>query len=392
MGLMAVAIALFGTGMGLIVYTYALYPGILKVLAAGRGNSSPREDPEAWPTVSISLPTFNDEQRIAEALESLLSLNYPKDRLQILVVSDASSDRTDDIVRAYADRGVEFLRIPERRGKAAAEIAATDHLTGEIVVCTDASIRVAPDALKPLVRAFSDREVGLASGREISVVSGAGKTRQDEAGHMGYEVAIRHLESRVGGVVGAAGHLYAIRLHLHRGPLRSSLSREFAAALHCRERGYRAVFVPEAVGYVPRGSPTGLEYGDRVEGITRTLRTLLHKRHLMNPFRYGLFAWMLVSHNVCRWIVPWAGVAALAGLTVMAPSMPWAAVVLSLTVVALSTGALGWLASDRALPRLLLFPATALMGNVAAMHAVLRVMRGDASPRRDPKRAPTSGH
>ena len=246
------ATVLVGAGMGLLVYTYALYPGLLKVLGTGKGGLTDPQDPDVWPTVSVSLPAYNEEHQIAETLESLLSLDYPKDRLQILVVSDASTDRTDEIVRAYGDRGVELLRVPERQGKGAAENAATPHLTGEIVVNTDASIRIVPDALKPLIRQFSDREVGLASGRDISVASGAETTNKGESGYVGYEMAIRDLETRVGSIVGASGCFYAIRHHLHRVPLPAALSRDFAAALHCRERGYRAVSVPEAICYVPR--------------------------------------------------------------------------------------------------------------------------------------------
>ena len=350
-------------------------------------HSHQRLDPNAWPTVSVSLPAYNEEHQIAETLESLLSLDYPRDRLQVLVVSDASTDRTDDIVRAYGDRGVELLRLPERRGKGAAETAATPHLTGEIVVNTDASIRIVPDGLKPLVRQFSDREVGLASGRDISVAPGVENANKGESKYVGYEMAIRDLETRVGSIVGASGCFYAIRHHLHRIPLPTSLSRDFAAALHCRERGYRAVSVPEAICFVPRATSLRREYRRKVRTISRGLRTLLHKRNLMNPFRYGLFAWMLFSHKVCRWLVPWAGVTALVGLALMTPSIPWARVGFLVAVAGVLLGSVGWLASDRRdLPWILELPAFGLIGNVAAMHAALRVMGGGGDALWDPTR------
>lgn len=381
------ATILFSAGIGLFAYTYLLYPGFLRVLGVGRSGSGPPHDPDVWPTVSVALPAYNEEHQIAETLESLVSLDYPKDRLQILVVSDASTDRTDEIVRAYGDRGVELLRVPERQGKGAAEKAATPHLTGEIVVNTDASIRIVPDALKPLIRQFSDREVGLASGRDISVASGAENTNKDESRYVGYEMAIRDLETRVGSIVGASGCFYAIRHHLHRVPLPVALSRDFAAALHCRERGYRAVSVPEAICYVPRVASLRQEYRRKVRTITRGLQTLRHKRRLMNPFRYGLFAWMLFSHKVCRWLVPWAGVIALVGLALMAPSMLWARVVLLATLAGVSMGCAGWSFSDRRdLPWFLTLPAFGLIGNVAAMHAMLRVMKGDQDALWDPTR------
>jgi cellulose synthase/poly-beta-1,6-N-acetylglucosamine synthase-like glycosyltransferase len=316
-----------------------------------------------------------------------LALDYPKNRLQILVVSDASTDRTDEIVRAYADRGVELLPLTERHGKGAAETAATPHLTGEIVLNTDASIRIVPNAVKPLIRRFSDSEVGLASGRDVSIASGAENANKGESGYVGYEMAIRDLETRVGSIVGASGCFYAIRDHLHRVPLPLSLSRDFAAALHCRERGYRAVSVPEAVCYVPRVASLHHEYRRKVRTITRGLQTLIHKRRLMNPLRYGVFAWMLVSHKVCRWLVPWAGVGALVGLALLAPGAPWALVLLLVAGAGVLMGSVGWLAADRGdLPWVLTLPAFGLMGNVAAMHAFLRVMKGDQDAMWDPTR------
>ena len=368
---------LLAAGGGLFVYTYALYPVLLKLIGAARTARAPFADPDEWPTVSISLPVHNEESRIAEALESLLSLDYPRDRIQILVVSDASTDRTDDIVRAYQDRGVELLRLPERRGKEAAETAATPYLTGEIVVNTDASIRMVQDALKLLIRQFSNSEVGLASGRDITVPSGVGGANKGEMGYAGYEMSICDLETRLGSIVGASGHLYAIRHHLHRIPLPASLSRHFAAALHCRERGYQAVSVSEAICFVPRAASPPREYRNKVGTITRGLRTLLHKRNLMNPFRYGLFAWMLFSHKVCRWLVPWAGLTALVGLALMATSILWARVAFLVTVAGVLIGSVGWLASNgRDLPWFVELSTGGLLRNAAPIHALLRVMRG----------------
>src|SRR5687767_11246935 len=138
-------------------YAYVGYPLILRALARGRP-PKPQDTPRdaQLPLISITVPAYNEEMQIGATLDSLLALDYPSDRRQILVVSDASSDRTDEIVRSYADRGVELCRMPERMGKTAAEHAASHLLRGEIIVNTDASIRIAPDALKKLLRHFSD--------------------------------------------------------------------------------------------------------------------------------------------------------------------------------------------------------------------------------------------
>lgn len=373
----------------LLLYTYAVYPLLLAVL----GRIRPRpvaSDPgpaEERPTVSISVPMYNEEAQARGLIESLLALDYPRDRLQILVVSDHSSDATDAIVSEYADRGVELLRMPVRGGKTKAENAAADHLTGEIIVNTDASIRIRPEALGRLIAAFRDPEVGLASGRDVSVGSGEGSSNAGEAGYVGYEMAVRDLETRVGSIIGASGCFYAIRAHLHRLPLPEELSRDFAAALHTREHGYRAVSVPDAVCHVPRTASLHKEYRRKVRTITRGMETLIHKRALLDPLRYGGFAWMLWSHKVCRWALPWAALAAFVALGLLVDDSPVAVALFGAGVLLLVLGAIGWVRSDgRRVPRLFRIPAYLLAGNLAAAHAFLRVLRGDQDALWEPTR------
>src|SRR5690606_27846349 len=126
------------------------------------------------------------------------------------------------------------------------------------------------------------------------------------SGYVGYEMWIRDLETRVAGIIGSSGCYYAIRPELHRLPLPEALSRDFSSALHAREHGYRAVSVPQATCAVPRGTSLKKEYRRKVRTITRGMQTLWYKRHLLDPVRYGSFAWMLWSHKICRWMLPWA--------------------------------------------------------------------------------------
>ncbi|HEX6909961.1 MAG TPA: glycosyltransferase, partial [Longimicrobium sp.] len=137
------------------LYAYAGYPLLLWMTGRRRRRTAAPE-PAEWPRISITVPAYNEEAEIGATLQGLLALDYPADRRQVVVVSDASTDGTDDVVRSFAGRGVELLRMPERRGKTAAENAAAPLLTGDIVVNTDASIRILPGALRPLVAAFAD--------------------------------------------------------------------------------------------------------------------------------------------------------------------------------------------------------------------------------------------
>ncbi len=157
LGILLLALsALFG------LYTFVLYPGLLMVLGSvRRAPAVPAPSPDtAWPPVTITVPVYNEERQVAETVQSLLRLDYPRERLQILIVSDASSDGTDAIVQGFADQGVQLVRQAVRSGKTAAEALAARHITGDIVVNTDASIRIQPRSLKPLVAPFVDPRIG----------------------------------------------------------------------------------------------------------------------------------------------------------------------------------------------------------------------------------------
>jgi cellulose synthase/poly-beta-1,6-N-acetylglucosamine synthase-like glycosyltransferase len=383
---------LFGLSVALVVYAYAGYPILLWLLAAVRPRRPERAPPDEWPLISFSLPAYNEEASIAATLERLLEVDYPADRRDILVISDASTDRTDEIVRGFAARGVKLLRLPERRGKTAAENAAREHLRGEIVVNTDASVRIHRAGLKPLIRQFADPAVGLASGRDVSVTRLERDLNVGESGYVGYEMWVRDLETRVGSIVGASGCFYAIRKPLHMAPVPEALSRDFAAALVTREHGLRAVSVREALCFVPRIASIRREYRRKVRTMTRGLGTLWFKRRLMNPLRYGLFAWSLLSHKLARWLVPWALAAACVALLLLAPRETWAALILAAGLVVLALAAVGWWWPEgRPAPRLAAVCAYFVSGMLAAFAAWTKALGGELHAVWEPTRRAEAG-
>jgi len=372
---------------GLALYTYIGYPAILKALSIIRRPTRMLSEGN-WPRISIMVPVYNEAAVIAGTLERILAADYPADRRQIVVVSDASTDATHEIVSRFAGRGVELLRLPQRRGKTGAENAARQHLTGEIVITTDASVRIHPEAIKHLVAAFVDPSVGVASGRDVSVTDVDSPANAGEQTYVGYEMWVRDLETAVDGIVGASGCLYAIRAHLHMHDVPEALSRDFASALTARAHGHRAVSVPAALCYVPRGASLHQEYGRKVRTITRGIGTLLHKRALLNPLRTGLFAWMLFSHKVCRWLLPWGLVLFVVALGALALTAAWARVILAAAVAVLLLAGAGWVWAGRGgrLPRIIALPAFVVAGNVAVLHAWLRVLGGRLAPVWEPTR------
>ncbi|MFV1985839.1 MAG: glycosyltransferase [Gemmatimonadota bacterium] len=373
----SIGVVLVAIPFGMLGYAYVLYPMILRALAAARSSHTTTEAPAEWPMISVSLPAYNEEEAIAGALDALLAADYPADRRQILVTSDASDDRTDEIVRSYADRGVELLRLETRGGKTAAENAAAEHLRGAIVINTDASIRIPERSLKPLVAALADSTVGVASGRDISVGAEGTEAGAGETGYVGYEMWVRSLESDLGSIIGASGCYYATRRDLHVLPVPDNLSRDFAAVLKARVHGYRSVHVPDGICLVPRTGSAGVEYRRKVRTMARGLGTLWHYRTLMNPLRYGGFAIKLISHKLCRWLVPPLLLVGAIGIGFLAVDHVWARVTLGLGVGGLGlTGLVVWWPADRRpLPRAVNLFGFAVSANLAAIAAWTKALK-----------------
>jgi glycosyltransferase involved in cell wall biosynthesis len=382
------AIVLILVPSALFAYAYLGYPAALWI--AGRFKRAPNQsDPTAWPSITVVIPAYNEEASIRRTLEAVLALDYPTDRRQILVVSDASNDRTDEMVSAFRPAGVELVRLQERGGKTAAENAAVAHARGEIIVTTDASVRALPGSLKPLIRVFQDPTVGVASGRDVSVGDLEAETNRAESGYVGYEMWIRGLETRLGSIVGASGCFYAVRRQLADMAFPPELSRDFAAPLAARERGFRSVSVDAAVCLVPRTRALGTEYRRKVRTMARGLATLWYKRDLLNPVRYGGFALMLFSHKLCRWMGSLTLAGVLIGLIILAPGHPVAAVATGVAVLGILVGVIGlrW-PPGRRVPAPVAVAGFALAANAAAVAAWGRVLRGQTSPHWEPTRRP----
>lgn len=349
--------------------------------AAGSTTATPA------PTVTVVIPAYNEERQIAGALDAVLAQDYPAHLLQTLVLSDASTDATDQIVAGYSGRGVELLRMPERSGKTRAENAACARIRGDIVVNTDSSIRLHAAAVRELIAHMADPEIGVASGRDVSISSTGDASNPTEAGYVGYEMRVRELETRTGGIVGASGSCYAIRTDLHRIPIREDLSRDFSAALTARENGFRAVSVDSAVCFVARTGSLRREYRRKVRTITRGMMTLVARRNLLNPARYGAFAWKLFSHKICRWLLPVTIVPAVPALAFLARDHWWAGIVLGIgALVAILAVAGAFWPANREMPRVLSIAAFGTAANLAVLHALLRVISGGSDPVWEPTR------
>lgn len=387
--LTAIGLALIAAPSVMLGYAYVGYPALLSLLTRKRSRHIAPAMVE-WPQITVTVPVHNEERNLPEVLEALLAQEYPADKRHILVISDASTDGTDEIARSYADRGVALLRIPQRRGKTAAENAADAAARGEIIVNTDATVRLLPTSLATLVRAFADATVGVASGRDVSVGARGTEANRGESGYVGYEMWVRRLETRFNSIVGASGCFYATRRHLYDGAFPEGLSRDFASALIARQHGYRAVSVENALCLVPRTTSLRSEFRRKIRTMARGLQTLWYMRALMNPARYGSFAFCLVSHKLCRWLVSLLLPLAVVGLGMLAVAYPiaWLAIAALALTGGMAAIALRW-PERLTLPSLVALPAFGVASFAAGFIAWIHALTGRASAVWEPTRRAT---
>jgi cellulose synthase/poly-beta-1,6-N-acetylglucosamine synthase-like glycosyltransferase len=372
-------------------YAFIVYPGIVWLWSRLRPAYTLPPAPVVWPEISILIVAYNEERRLRRTLEHALATDYPADRLNVLVVSDASSDGTDDLVLHYGDPRVRLLRMPERSGKPAGENAAGAMLRGDIVVSIDASILIPRDSLKPLIRALLDPAVGLASGRDISVGDEAREGNKAESGYVGMEMTLRHFETRVHSIVGASGCFYANRRHLQQVQLPNELARDFAAASVARAHGYRAVSVDEATCLVPRTPTLKAELRRKSRTMGRGLDTLVYLRGMMNPFTYGSYAFMMVSHKLVRWLLFPSLLGWLVGPWLLLRTAPWTLLLTIGMLVGLVVARLVIIWPDnRRLPRLIALPGYVFISIVAGWMAWWHLLRNEKSAMWEPTQRPVS--
>jgi cellulose synthase/poly-beta-1,6-N-acetylglucosamine synthase-like glycosyltransferase len=291
-----------------IVYVYAGYP-LLLLLTVGRQDRSfvAQAADGDLPRVTLLISAFNEADCIAEKLDNTLLLDWPSQLLEVIVISDASDDATDEIVEQYSGRGVRLLRMPNRGGKTVGLNAGVAASAGEFVVFSDANALYRADALRQLAQPFADARVGAVIG-ESTYVDSESESDRSESLYWRYETWIKLLESRGGSVVGGDGAIYAVRRALYQ-PMAADALSDFVNPLQVVRAGFACIYQPKAVSYESAASDFHREYRRKVRIVNRAWRALWSMRDMLNPFKYGVFALRLWSHKVLRWWVPVALVA-----------------------------------------------------------------------------------
>ncbi len=293
---MNVVLILFWGAAGLLLYTVGLFP--LLVLLRAWWRPRPFRPADVTPPVSVIIAARNEAGNIQARLDNLLSLDYPRQRLEILVASDGSDDGTDDVVRRYTPDGVRLLALP-RQGKIPALNAAAAASSGEILVFSDANTTFGREALSRLVRPLADPSVGGVAGDQRFLSGARGGTREGEHRYWDAERWLKGRQSQAGSVTSATGAIYAVRKSLFL-PIPPGVTDDFAASTAVILQGFRLVFAPDAVAFEPVTPSTGLEFERKVRVITQGLLAVWERRALLNPARYRFYALQLFTHKVLR--------------------------------------------------------------------------------------------
>ena len=291
-------VCLFGVG-----YAYFGYPLLLAVIA--RGGHHQHADPGApqpWPSMTVLIAARNEAHRLGSKLDDVLGQDYPGDRLQVVVVSDGSTDDTAGIARAYAGRGVACIELGDKVGKETAQARGIVAARGEILVFTDVATRIGGAGLRGMAAAFQSANVGAVSSEDRFVT--ADGRPAGEGLYVRYEMWLRKLESRVRGLVGLSGSLFAVRRELcDEWP--TDVPSDFVVALRCARRGLKAISLPEVHGIYPDLKRDSAEFARKRRTAVRGMAGLASAVEVLDFRRYGLFSLQAWSHKLARWAVPW---------------------------------------------------------------------------------------
>jgi cellulose synthase/poly-beta-1,6-N-acetylglucosamine synthase-like glycosyltransferase len=370
---MLFVVILFWSCCLLLSYVYVLYPVIVGALARRYG--TPVRPGTALPRVTLIVTVYNEEKCIRGKLDNLAALNYPRELVDVIVASDASSDSTDAIASSYDRLPVRVLRVEGRQGKTACQNAAASSAGGEILVFTDATTRLDPDAVRRLVENFADATVGCVAGRLAYVTNTENLTGSGGRAYWDYEVRLRAGESLLGSLVGVSGCLYAVRKAAYRH-IHPHLISDFVIAMRMREQELRTVLAPDAICFEETLDRGHEELAMRIRVAARSINALVAEWRFLNPARYRLFAWQLWSHKVLRYASPLLWLTAI-GANVALAGQPIYLVLLLMQFALIAAGAIGGLLQQSGYKLgLLAQPYYFLLTNVASLIATLRYLQG----------------
>jgi biofilm PGA synthesis N-glycosyltransferase PgaC len=370
------ATLLFAGSLALVAYVFAGYPALVALLARVRPRP-PRASPDHCPMLSLIVVARNEQDVIEAKLDNAARLEYPRDRLEVIVVTDGSDDATPD--RAGAHGTARVLHRPERAGKLAAMNRAAATAGGEILVFSDANNMYSPNALRELAAPFADPEVGIVTGQK-AIDDGTGRPLdRSESLYWRYESRLKHWESSMGSVSAAAGEILAFRREAYVSPESGTLNEDLVQILLAAASGWRIVYAPAAVSMEVASATTRDEASRRARLVAGRWQAVWRVLPVLAR-RDPLFAWQFASHKAARPLIPWALLLAGASNLALTGGRRWARWIAGVQAGFYATAAIGW-RRERAgrRDRLTYLPYYFCRMNLSAIAGLGRLLRGRQS-------------
>jgi cellulose synthase/poly-beta-1,6-N-acetylglucosamine synthase-like glycosyltransferase len=372
--LMITASVIFALSTIVLAYTYAGYPLLVYLVSILKPRGIQRGEIE--PTVTVLITAYNEEKDLRAKLENTFALDYPAEKLEILVASDCSTDATDEIARSFAGRGVKLYRQQSRQGKTAAQNAAVELAGGEIILFSDATTMYRPDVLRTVMPNFNDASIGCVAGKLIYVDPANTNIGKGARSYWNYETFLKEAESRACSLIGVSGALYAVRRNAYV-PMYPEACSDFLIATKLYEQGLRTVYEPAAICTEETNRQPERELQMRVRVITQTLTDLGRHLYMMNPLRSGFYAVQLFSHKVLRYAVPVWLILLYASSAVLSFGYDIFLLLFALQTVFYGIAALSWvLTKGGRHTALIAMPQYFVLANIASIIAFFGFLRG----------------
>lgn len=327
-----------------------------------------------WPEVSLIIAAYNEADLILEKAYNSLQLNYPKEKLKIVFVTDGSNDGTPELLQTVA--GVTVYHQPERKGKLAAVNRVIEEVESEIIVLTDANCLLNHDAIRNLVRHYQDEHVGAVAGEKKirkdfakSSTAGAG-----EGIYWQYESWLKKMDSDLNSVIGAAGELFSFRKSLYECLPPNTIIEDFVLSMRIAMKGYRVVYEPEAYAVEAPSVSIAEEWKRKVRICAGAFQAFQYLPHLWNPFQYGILSFQYVAHRFMRWaVVPFLIPVILILTGVLAVQSDFYEALFVLELFGVLLAGIGIVLADRIkIPKLVMISSYIMMMNAAAYAGLFR--------------------
>lgn len=302
MDLGIISIIVFWFGALSLAYIYFGYPLLVWLICKVRPRFWLRK--EIRPSVSIVIAARNEEKHILEKIENTLAIDYPREKLEIIVVSDFSTDNTDTIVKSFADSGIRLVRPGQRVGKTEAQNLGVKQANGEIILFSDATTKYPPDVINHIVPNFADETIGCVGGKLSYQDPKKTTVGRGASDYWSYETCLKVNESLAGSLIGVSGCLYAVRSSAYQ-PLYPEACSDFLIATSMQRQGLRTVFEPRAICYEETNVQADQEYPMRKRIAAQTLSDLWINSDMLNPYNAGFFSISLISHKLLRYLTPY---------------------------------------------------------------------------------------